>query len=142
MLKKYASFVLASLDGHCEHPAWLLEVVSHVDNFDGLWTPREFFSSLLGQKCCNRLDHLGLLRHGQFGIDRNGDGFVGGPFRLREVPRFVAQIPEAFLQMERNRIVCVLYQPARGSIRSIIKAGEITCTVSAKGYSPSTGATM
>ena len=89
----------------------------------------------------DRLDDLGLLRQGQFGIDGNGDGFVGGPFRLRKVPCFVTQVPEALLQMERNRIFCMLYQPARGSIRSINTAGGITCTFSAKGYSASTGAT-
>ena len=53
----------------------------------------------------DRLHHLGLLRQGQFGIDGNGEGFVGGPFRFREVPRLVTQVPEALLQMERNRIV-------------------------------------
>jgi len=51
------------------------------------------------------LDDLGLLRHGQFGIDGNGDGFVGGPLRLREVPCFVPQVLEALLLVERNRAV-------------------------------------
>jgi hypothetical protein len=51
------------------------------------------------------LRHFSLLRHGQFGIDRNGDGFIGGPLRLREVPCFVTEIAEALLQMEWNRVV-------------------------------------
>ncbi len=47
ILKKSASFVLASLDSHFEHPVWLCGVVSHPAIRDGLWSPREFSRSLL-----------------------------------------------------------------------------------------------
>ena len=38
------------------------------------------FNISSGIKRRDGLDYFGLLRHGQFGIDGNGDGFVGGPF--------------------------------------------------------------
>jgi len=47
MLKKSASFVLASLDGHFEHPAWQWSAASHVEIHESFWSLNEFFRSLL-----------------------------------------------------------------------------------------------
>jgi hypothetical protein len=42
----FASLAAASLDGHFEHPAWLFGVVSTAEICDGLRNPGESFRSL------------------------------------------------------------------------------------------------
>lgn len=40
------------------------------------------------------LDHEGLLRLCQLGVDGQGQGLLGGPFGMKKGARFVAQIGE------------------------------------------------
>ena len=50
--------------------------------------------------------HNGRLHFGrELGIDGQGEGFLGRPFRFREIPLRIPQITEAFLQMEWDGII-------------------------------------
>ena len=70
MLKKSPSVVLASLDGHFEHPVWLFGVFSHIEIRDGVRSPREFFRSLLEKQP----KQPGFNKHLKRGLDRSEGG--------------------------------------------------------------------
>jgi hypothetical protein len=85
MLKKSASGVLASLrgstyrsvrlasslaaallDGHFEHPAWLLDVVSYSESCDSFRGQHEFFRSLLDRILHEQWGLMASKRYGVF----------------------------------------------------------------------------
>ena len=58
------------------------------------------------------------LRTVELGINRQGECFQGGAFRLRKIARLVPQVLKALLQMQRDRIIDLRANAAPGEKRA------------------------
>ena len=64
------------------------------------------------------LRHVALLVFAQFGENREREGFVGGAFGFGKIAFAVAEIAEAFLQVQRERVVNFRADSRGGEVRA------------------------